>query len=149
MGTGDACKAVGHRPQDRLPLASGGRRSAAGRVEWEQPIAAISVLVGAPSDRDAAMAWVSEEIAEQLVRSPSTISRELRRNTAADDHSYDGELTHARARDRACRPPAGRLGGEWEGDLILGRGDHTYLRERLPGCAAFRLTTAAQPEVGR
>lgn len=49
------------------------------------------------------------EIAEQLGRSPSTISRELRRNTAAHDHSYDGELAHARARERARRPRRGRL----------------------------------------
>lgn len=49
------------------------------------------------------------QIAEQLGRSPSTISRELRRNTAAHDHSYDGDLAHARARERARRPRRGRL----------------------------------------
>jgi len=50
------------------------------------------------------------EIAEQLGRSPSTISRELRRNTAAHDHSYDSELAHARARERARRPRRGVAG---------------------------------------
>ena len=49
------------------------------------------------------------EIAEELGRSPSTISRELRRNTAAHDRSYDGDLAHARARERARRPRRGRL----------------------------------------
>ncbi|BCJ64841.1 IS30 family transposase [Polymorphospora rubra] len=49
------------------------------------------------------------QIAEQLNRSPSTISRELRRNTAAHDHGYDGDLAHARARERARRRRPGRL----------------------------------------
>jgi IS30 family transposase len=49
------------------------------------------------------------EIAEELGRSPSTISRELRRNTADHDRSYDGDLAHARARERARRPRRGRL----------------------------------------
>ncbi|PKW18517.1 helix-turn-helix domain-containing protein [Saccharopolyspora spinosa] len=44
------------------------------------------------------------EIASHLGRSPSTISREGRRNTLAHDRSYDGDLTHARARQRARRP---------------------------------------------
>jgi IS30 family transposase len=49
------------------------------------------------------------EIAQELGRSPSTISRELRRNTAAHDRSYDGDLAHARARQRLRRPRRGRL----------------------------------------
>jgi IS30 family transposase len=48
-------------------------------------------------------------IAEELGRSPSTVSRELRRNTAAHDRSYDGDLAHARARERLRRPRRGRL----------------------------------------
>nr|WP_222853715.1 helix-turn-helix domain-containing protein [Fodinicola acaciae] len=48
-------------------------------------------------------------IATALGRSPSTISRELKRNTTADDRSYDGDLAHARARERARRPRRGRL----------------------------------------
>jgi transposase len=44
------------------------------------------------------------QIAEQLGRSPSTISRELRRNTAAHDHSYDGDWhTPERAKGRVGR----------------------------------------------
>jgi transposase, IS30 family len=49
------------------------------------------------------------QIAEELGRSPSTISRELRRNTAPHDRSYDGDLAHARARERLRRPRRGRL----------------------------------------
>jgi IS30 family transposase len=49
-------------------------------------------------------------IARRLERSPSTISRELRRNTAAHDGGiYDSDLAHARARERASRRRAARL----------------------------------------
>jgi IS30 family transposase len=49
-------------------------------------------------------------IADQLGRSPATISRELRRNVAAHDRGgYDGDLAHARARQRIQRPRRGRL----------------------------------------
>ncbi len=51
----------------------------------------------------------ARETARELGRSPSTISRELRRNTAPHDRSYDGDLAHARARERLRRPRRGRL----------------------------------------
>jgi IS30 family transposase len=45
------------------------------------------------------------EIAGRLGRSPSTISRELRRNLRPRDRGlYDGDLAHARARGRSRRP---------------------------------------------
>src|SRR3954449_13150459 len=45
------------------------------------------------------------EIARRLGRSPSTVSRELRRHLRPHDRGlYDGDLAHARARDRARRP---------------------------------------------
>ncbi|HLM04325.1 MAG TPA: helix-turn-helix domain-containing protein [Blastococcus sp.] len=45
------------------------------------------------------------EIARRLGRSPSTISRELRRHLRPHDHGiYDGDLAHARARERSRRP---------------------------------------------
>jgi IS30 family transposase len=50
------------------------------------------------------------EIARRLERAPSTISRELHRNTLRHDvGGYDGDLAHARARQRARRPRSGRL----------------------------------------
>lgn len=50
------------------------------------------------------------QIAQQLTRSPSTISRELRRNTSPHDvGGYDGDIAHSRARERAERPGGGRL----------------------------------------
>ena len=49
-------------------------------------------------------------IAARLGRSPSTVSRELRRNVRPHDRGvYDGDLAHARARERARRPRRGRL----------------------------------------
>ncbi|WP_296367026.1 IS30 family transposase [Pseudonocardia sp.] len=50
------------------------------------------------------------EIARRLGRAPSMISRELRRNTARHDRCYDGDLAHARARQRARRPRRSRIG---------------------------------------
>jgi IS30 family transposase len=45
------------------------------------------------------------EIARRLGRSPSTISRELRRHLQPHDRGlYDGDLAHARARERSRRP---------------------------------------------
>ena len=56
------------------------------------------------------------EIAWRLDRSPSTVSRELRRNTAVHDHGYDAVLAHLRARERGARPGRSRLarGGSGE-----------------------------------
>jgi IS30 family transposase len=49
-------------------------------------------------------------IAVRLGRAPSAVSRELRRNMRPHDQgSYDGDLAHARARERARRPRRGRL----------------------------------------
>jgi hypothetical protein len=50
------------------------------------------------------------EIARRLRRAPSTIGRELRRITLRHDAGgYDGDLAHARARQRAHRRREGRL----------------------------------------
>nr|WP_233194060.1 MULTISPECIES: IS30 family transposase [unclassified Cryobacterium] len=51
------------------------------------------------------------EISRRLGRSPSTISRELRRNMRKHDRGqYDAVLAHARAREKARRVRAGRIG---------------------------------------
>jgi len=48
-------------------------------------------------------------IAAAIGRTASTISRELQRNTLPHDLGYDGDLAHARARERARRPRRSRL----------------------------------------
>ena len=51
------------------------------------------------------------EIARRLDRSPSTVSREVRRNLRPHDgHRYDAVLAHARTRERARRPRRNRIG---------------------------------------
>ena len=51
------------------------------------------------------------EIARILDRSPSTVSRELKRNTAKHDRGgYEPVVAHARARERGARPGRSRLG---------------------------------------
>jgi len=55
------------------------------------------------------------EIARRLGRAPSTISRELRRNMSSHDGGvYDGDLAHARARERARRGRTPRLAADPE-----------------------------------
>jgi hypothetical protein len=49
-------------------------------------------------------------IADRIGRAPSTVCRELRRNMRPHDRGrYDGDLAHARARERARRPRRSRL----------------------------------------
>ncbi len=50
------------------------------------------------------------DIAARIGRAPSTVSRELRRNVRPHDNDrYDGDLAHARARERARRVRRARL----------------------------------------
>jgi IS30 family transposase len=48
-------------------------------------------------------------IAAAIGRTASTVSRELQRNTLPHDLGYDGDIAHARARERARRPRRSRL----------------------------------------
>lgn len=48
------------------------------------------------------------EIARRIERDPATVSRELRRNRRPHDKAYDGDLAHARARQRSRRPRRGK-----------------------------------------
>ena len=49
------------------------------------------------------------EIARRFGRSPSTVSRELARNTRVWDGGYDPVMAHLRAHGRARRPKAGKI----------------------------------------
>jgi transposase len=59
------------------------------------------------------------EIARRLERSPSTVSRELRRNTAAHDVDYDAVIAHLRARERGARPGRSRLARDPEFRVVV------------------------------
>ncbi|MFH0180206.1 helix-turn-helix domain-containing protein [Streptomyces cacaoi] len=52
----------------------------------------------------------AREMAGLLGRAPSTVSRELRRNSHPHDHGrYDADLAHHRGRERAARPRRSKL----------------------------------------
>lgn len=89
------------------------------------------------------------EIARRLGRPPSTVSRELRRNLRPHDRGiYDGDLAHARARDRARRPRRPLLAREPELRRIVQEKLElewspaqiaSYLRETYPDRPAWHL----------
>jgi transposase, IS30 family len=79
------------------------------------------------------------EIARRLGRAPSTVSRELRRNVRPHDAGvYDGDLAHARSRERARRNRAGRLAADPElRQVVQDKLEWSGARSRSPpGCAS-------------
>ncbi|MEV0186622.1 IS30 family transposase [Streptomyces sp. NPDC050625] len=55
------------------------------------------------------------EIARRLGRAPSTVSRELRRNSRPHDYGrYDADLAHYRCRERSGRPRSAKLATDLE-----------------------------------
>jgi len=77
------------------------------------------------------------EIARRIERAPSIVSRELSRNRLAHDRGgYDGDLTHARARERARRPKPARLA---TGEMAR----HAEIAELFAGGISF--TNPASP----
>ena len=111
VGTVEACRAVGigRKTGYRWRAEAGGIRP----ETVEDAVRCSRYLSRLDRQRIASLhaRGVSmREIARRLCRSPSTISRELRRNTRPHDRGrYDGDLAHARARERARRPKGGRL----------------------------------------
>jgi Helix-turn-helix domain len=77
------------------------------------------------------------EVARRLGRSPSTVSRELRRNLRPHDGgAYDADLAHARARERARRHPASRLAVDQElRQVVQDKLELEWSPEQIaPGC---------------
>ena len=98
------------RAQDRLPVAGRAGRPPPLRMgEADRASRYLSQWSGNGSRRCAAAGWACASIARGLGRSPSTVSRELRRNVRAPRRRYDGDLVHARDRERGRRNRAGRL----------------------------------------
>jgi transposase, IS30 family len=73
------------------------------------------------------------EIARRISRSPSTVSRELRRHLKPHDRGvYDADLAHARARDNARRERAGVLVRDRElRDLVRAKLEDTWSPQQI------------------
>ena len=62
------------------------------------------MIVGAVEAQQRAGFIVERQIAREIGRNPSTVSRELKRNARVHDRGvYDAVLAHARAREKAGR----------------------------------------------
>ena len=114
VGTVEACKMVGiGRKTGYRWRAERGGLPPLRRVERERSDRYLSLLERQRIATLRRQRLSIREIARQLGRSPSTISRELRRNSASHDvGGYDGDLAHSRARERLERPRGGRLASE-------------------------------------
>lgn len=111
LGTVEACRMVGiGRKTGYRWRAELGGLAPARRAEAQQSERYLSLL---ERERIAVLrrqGLSMRAIATQLGRAPSTVSRELRRNTAAHDRrGYDPVLAHARARTAARRHRLGEL----------------------------------------
>ncbi|MFI7581137.1 IS30 family transposase [Kocuria sp. M4R5S9] len=116
MGTVEACRLVGiGRKTGYRWRAELGGLAPARTFEAQQAERYLSLLererIGVLRRQGLSM----REIATRLGRAPSTISRELRRNTAEHDHGiYDQVLAHAHARTAARRKRPGVLASDEE-----------------------------------
>ncbi|GAA3476023.1 IS30 family transposase [Streptomyces yanii] len=85
-------------------------------------------------------------IAAELGRSPSTVSREIRRNRHPESGAYRPHAAHARAEARRPRPKAGKIAGNAElRDFIQSRLDKKWSPEQI--CQALRDTFPERPEM--
>lgn len=114
IGTVEACKLIGiGRKTGYRWRAERGGLPPLRRVEHQRSGRYLSLLERQRIATLRGQGLSMREIAARLGRSPSTISRELRRNAAAHDlGGYDGDLAHSRARERVERPRGGRLATE-------------------------------------
>lgn len=116
VGTVEACQLVGiGRKTGYRWRAERGGLPPLRRVEVERSARCLSLLERQRIATLYHQRLSIREIARRLGRSPSTISREVRRNSAGHDvGGYDGDLAHSRARQRLERPRGGRLANQPE-----------------------------------
>jgi IS30 family transposase len=114
VGTVEACRRVGiGRKTGYRWRAERGGLPPLRRVERERSERYLTLLERQRIATLRRQGLSMREIARRLGRSPSTISRELRRNSAPHDvGGYDGDLAHSRARERLERPRGGRFATE-------------------------------------
>ena len=111
VGTVEACKLVGiGRKTGYRWRAERGGLPPVRRAEQQRSDRYLSLLERQRIATLRRQGVSIREIARRLGRSPSTISRELRRNSAPHDvGGYDGDLAHSRAREPLERPRGGRF----------------------------------------
>ncbi len=114
VGTVEACRRVGvGRKTGYRWRAERGGLPPQRRAERERSERYLTLLERQRIATLSRQGMSMREIARRLGRSPSTISRELRRNSAAHDvGGYDGDLAHSRARERLERARGGRFATE-------------------------------------
>lgn len=102
VGTVEACKRVGiGRKTGYRWRAELGGLSPRRRAEAQRSDRYLSLIERQRIATLRRQGLSMREIARRLARSPATVSRELRRNTAAHDlGGYDGDLAHSRAQER-------------------------------------------------
>ena len=108
IGTVEACRRVG------VTRKTGYRwRAEMGGVIAKKPIVSSGRYLSL-FERQRIASWHDRgasvrDIARRIGRSPSTVSRELRRNVRDWDEAYEPVLAHLRARERARRPKLGKI----------------------------------------
>lgn len=114
VGTVEACKllGIGRKTGYRWRAERGGLPPLR-RAEGNRSMRYLSLLERQRIASLRRQGLSMREVADRLGRSPSTISREPRRNSAPNDvGGYDADLAHSRARQRLKRPRGGRLATE-------------------------------------
>lgn len=106
MGTVEACRIVGiGRKTGYRWRAERSGRAPQWQPERMQSSRYLSLLERQRIATLTARGLSIRQVAARIGRAPSTVSRELRRNVLRHDRGgYDGDLAHARARERRCRP---------------------------------------------
>ncbi|MFD7833570.1 IS30 family transposase [Kitasatospora sp. NPDC059803] len=154
LSSAEACRRVGINHRTGKRWRNG--RNLSGRNKAAPPANAV-VPPSAPSrflseadrlhiaDRLREKATV-RAIAAELGRSPSTVSREIRRNRHPDSGAYRPHAAQARADARKPRPKPGRIGRNPElRDFIQDRLDRKWSPEQI--CQALRDTFPERPEM--
>ncbi|WP_280694051.1 MULTISPECIES: IS30 family transposase [unclassified Kitasatospora] len=150
----EACKRVGINYRTGKRWRNG--RNASGKDKARPPVLAPLPTLG-PSRylREADRIHIADRlrekasirtIAAELGRSPSTISREIKRNSHPESGAYRPHAAQARADARRPRPKPGKVGQNPElRDFIQHRLDRKWSPEQI--CQALRDTFPERPEM--
>jgi IS30 family transposase len=154
LSSAEACKRVGINYRTGKRWRNG--RGASGKDKARPPVLAVVPPEGSArylreadrihiADRLREKATI-RQIAAELSRSPSTISREIRRNRHPGNGQYRPHAAHARAQARRPRPKSGKIGQNpvlW--DFIQRHLDIRWSPEQI--CQALRAQFPDRPEM--